>query len=119
MRKHSTKDYSRLVRPLYDLAEQETLDYILGRMRETLGDDMPDAKSVEDYLRHPNRRTTLTQRQQFNAMDKLLECAEVNFRTCCEMIRYAMLRDAGLVHSVSEYLRVFRGQTNVAEDAAL
>ena len=39
-------------------------------------------------------------------MDKLLECAEVNFRTLCDLIRYHRLKDAGVVNSVDESLRL-------------
>lgn len=37
-------------------------------------------------------------------MDKLLECAEVNFRMLCDLIRYQQLREARMVNSVEEFL---------------
>ena len=37
-------------------------------------------------------------------MDKLLEYAEVNFRMLCDLIRYQMLKEAGAVSSVEEFL---------------
>ena len=40
------------------------------------------------------------------AMDKLLECAEVNFRTTCEMLRYRQMKRAGVVSSVEEFLQL-------------
>ena len=110
MNQRQRRDVARLVRPFTHQAERETLDYVLEGMRESLGDEMPDAAAVEAYVRHPEKQTTLTKYQQLIAMDKLLECAEINFRTCCDMIRYSILRDAGIVHSVDEYLRVFRGK---------
>ena len=39
-------------------------------------------------------------------MDKLLECAEVNFRTLCDLIRYQQLKEAGAVHSIKEFLQL-------------
>ena len=39
-------------------------------------------------------------------MDKLLECAEVNFRTLCDLVRYQQLKDAGAVNSVEEFLQL-------------
>ena len=41
-------------------------------------------------------------------MDKLLECAKVNFRTLCDLIRYQQLKDAGAVSSVEEFLSLVR-----------
>ena len=40
------------------------------------------------------------------AMDKLLECAEVNFRMLCDLIRYQMLKEAGVVNSMEEFLQL-------------
>ena len=39
-------------------------------------------------------------------MDKLLECAEVNLRTLCDLIRYQQLKDAEAVNSVEEFLQL-------------
>ena len=41
-------------------------------------------------------------------MDKLLECAEVNLRTLCDLIRYQQLKGAGVVNSVEEFLYLVR-----------
>ena len=41
-------------------------------------------------------------------MDKLLECAEINLRTLCDLIRYQQLKDAGVVNSVEEFLHLVR-----------
>ena len=42
------------------------------------------------------------------AIDKLLECAEVNFRMLCDLIRYQQLKEAGVVNSVEEFLSMVR-----------
>lgn len=42
---------------------------------------MPEEDAVRAYLKGPGKKTTLTVGQQVLAMDKLLEDAEVNFRT--------------------------------------
>lgn len=41
-------------------------------------------------------------------MDKLLEEAEVNFRMICDMVRYQNMQEAGMVHSVDEFLQLLR-----------
>lgn len=40
------------------------------------------------------------------AMDKLLECVEVNLRTFCDLIRYQQLKGVGMVNSVEEFLQL-------------
>jgi hypothetical protein len=90
-------------------AEEETLNYVLQEMAECFGDEMPDEKEVRSYLRSPDRKTILTLQQQLVAMDKLLEWAEINFRTSCDLIRYQHLKAAGVVNSMDEFLELFRG----------
>ncbi|OUQ74566.1 helicase associated domain-containing protein [Flavonifractor sp. An100] len=58
------------------------------------------------YLQDPDKPTKLSTEQQIVVMDKLLECAEVNLRTLCDLIRYQQLKDAGVVNSVGEFLRL-------------
>ena len=87
-------------------AERETLDYVLQGMREILGEDMPEEDAVQVYLQGPEKATTLSAEQQIVAMDKLLECAEVNFRMLCDLIRYQMLKEAGVVNSMEEFLQL-------------
>ena len=87
-------------------AERETLDYVLQGMREVLGEEMPEEDAVRAYLYCPEKATTLSAEQQIVAMDKLLECAEVNLRTLCDLIRYQQLKDAGVVNSVEEFLQL-------------
>ena len=89
-------------------AERETLDYVLQEMRKILGEDMPEEDAVRAYLQGPEKATTLSAEQQIVALDKLLECAEVNLRTLCDLIRYQQLKDAGVVNSVEEFLRLVR-----------
>ena len=89
-------------------AERETLDYVLQGMREVLGEEMPEEDAVRAYLYGPEKATTLSAEQQIVAMDKLLECAEVNFRMLCDLIRYQQLKDAGVVGSVEEFLYLVR-----------
>ena len=87
-------------------AESETLDYVLQGMREILGEDMPEEDAVRAYLQNPDEPISLSAEQQIVAMDKLLECAEVNLRTLCDLIRYQQLKDAGVVNSVEEFLQL-------------
>ena len=96
----------QLLRFLTDDAERNTLDYVLQEMRKVLGVEMPEEDAVRAYLQGPEKATTLSAEQQIVAMDKLLECAEVNFRMLCDLIRYQQLKEAGVVNSVEEFLRL-------------
>ena len=69
---------------------------------------MPEEDAVRAYLKDHGKKTTLTVGQQVLAMDKLLEDAEVNFRMICDMVRYQNMKEAGMVHSVDEFLRLLR-----------
>ena len=69
---------------------------------------MPEEDAVRAYLKDPSKKTTLTVGQQVLAMDKLLEDAEVNFRMICDMVRYQNMKEAGMVHSVDEFLQLLR-----------
>ena len=89
-------------------AERETLDYVLQGMKEVLGDEMPVEDAVRAYLQDPDEPISLSTEQQIVALDKLLECAEVNLRTLCDLIRYQQLKGAGVVNSVEEFLRLVR-----------
>ena len=89
-------------------AGRETLDYVLQEMREILGEDMPEEDAVRAYLQEPDEPISLSTEQQIVAMDKLLECAEVNLRMLCDLIRYQQLKDAGVVNSVEEFLSMVR-----------
>ena len=89
-------------------AERETLDDVLQGMREILGEDMPEENAVRAYLQEPDEPISLSTEQQIVAMDKLLECAEVNLRMLCDLIRYQQLKGAGVVNSVEEFVRLVR-----------
>ena len=89
-------------------AERETLDYVLQGMREILGEDMPEENAVRAYLQEPDEPISLSTEQQIVAMDKLLECAEVNLRMLCDLIRYQQLKGVGVVNSVEEFVRLVR-----------
>ena len=94
----------QLLRFLTANAERETLDYVLQGMLEVLGEEMPEEDAVRAYLQGPEEATTLSAEQQIVALDKLLECAEVNFRMLCDLIRYQQLKEAGVVSSMEEFL---------------
>ena len=96
----------QLLRFLTANAEREALDYVLQGMREILGEEMPEEDAVRAYLQDPDKPISLSTEQQIMALDKLLECAEVNLRTLCDLIRYQQLKDAGVVNSVEELLRL-------------
>ena len=89
-------------------AERETLDYVLQGMKEVLGDEMPVEDAVRAYLQDPDEPISLSTEQQIVALDKLLECAEVNLRTLCDLIRYQQLKEARVVNSAEEFLRLVR-----------
>ena len=89
-------------------AEKETLDYVLQEMQAVLGEEMPETDAVRTYLQDPDKPTELSTAQQIVAMDKLLECAEVNLRTLCDLIRYQQLKEVGVVNSVEEFLQLVR-----------
>ena len=69
---------------------------------------MPVEDAVRAYLQDPDEPISLSTEQQIVALDKLLECAEVNLRMLCDLIRYQQLKDAGVVNSVEEFLRLVR-----------
>ena len=96
----------QLLQALTANAEKETMDYVLQEMQAVLGEEMPEADAVRAYLQDPDKPTKLSTEQQIVAIDKLLECAEVNFRMLCDLIRYQQLKEAGVVNSVEEFLQL-------------
>ena len=98
----------QLLQALTANAEKETMDYVLQEMQAVLGEEMLEADAVRTYLQNPDKSTELSTTQQIVAMDKLLECAEVNFRMLCDLIRYQHLKEAGVVNSVEEFLQLVR-----------
>ncbi|MBM6897607.1 hypothetical protein H9X86_09580 [Pseudoflavonifractor capillosus] len=99
-------NHDALYRLMEIKCERETLEYVLDGMKKVLGEDLPDADQVQAYLMSPDKPTSLNLHQQMVAMDKLLECAEVNFRTTCDMLRYRQMKRAGVVSSVEEFLQL-------------
>ena len=93
-----------LWRFLKEMAQRETVDYVVQELRQCLGEDVPTAEEVRRYLLNPVDTDGLNAHQQALVMDQLLECAEVNFRTLCGLIRYRYFKSAGLVNSVEEFL---------------
>ena len=96
----------QLLQALTANADKETMDYVLQEMQAVLGEEMPEADEVRTYLQDPDKPTELSTAQQIVAMDKLLECAEVNLRTLCDLIRYQQLKEAEAVNSVEEFLQL-------------
>ena len=88
-----TKFNRRFLKMLLKMqCEKETLDCVIHEMRAVLGEKMPEEDAVRAYLKDPGKKTTLTVGQQVLAMDKLLEDA----------------KEAGMVHSVDEFLQLLR-----------
>ena len=85
-------------------ARQEALDYILTEMEKALGDQMPAAEAVISFLDDPDGETRLTDLQQLVLMDKLLEWNEINVRVTSDLLRYKMMKQAGVVQSLDEFL---------------
>lgn len=100
----SKKEKSLLLQLLAEMAQGETVDYVVQGMREDLGADAPTAEEVRRCLLTPEEADGLDVQQRALVMDYLLECAEVNFRTVCDLIRYRHFKSAGLVNSVEEFL---------------
>ena len=103
---------AQLLMSLFGKANQDTLDYVLSELSETYGDDAPDENAVKKFLLSPNADTQLSPRERVIVIDKVLECAEINFRTTCDLIRYQFMKDAGMVHSMDEFLALFSSDDN-------
>lgn len=103
---------TQLLMSLFGNADQDTLDYVLSELAETYGDNAPDENAVKNFLLSPNADTQLSPLEQAIVIDKVLECAEINFRTTCDLIRYRFMKDAGMVHSMDEFLALFRSDDN-------
>ena len=103
---------AQLLMGLFGTADQDTLDYVLSELSETYGDDAPDEKAVKKFLLSLNADTQLSPWERVIVMDKVLEYAEVNFRTACDLIRFCFMKDAGMVHSMDEFLALFRSDNN-------
>ena len=111
--KESERRESLLLQLLKEMAQGETLDSVVQRLRQELGKDAPTADAVRRYLLQPNDTASLDACQRALVIDQLLECAEVNFRTLCDLIRYRHLKAAGIVSSVEEFLALTRPDETV------
>ena len=103
---------AQLLMSLFGNAEQDTLNYVLSELTETYGDNAPNENAVKNFLLSPNTDTQLSPQERVVVIDKVLECAEINFRTTCDLIRYRFMKDAGMVHSMDEFLTLFRSDNN-------
>ena len=102
------KSKQRLLDFLTASIEQETLNYVRQEMRQAAPESVPTAKELRAFFRSPDRSTGLSIYQQVLAMDKLLEYAEVSLRTLCDLIRYQQMKRFGIVHSIDEFVVLFR-----------
>ena len=97
---------------LFGNVDQATLDYVLNELTEAYGDSAPDENAVKNFLLSPDADSLLSSQERVVVIDKVLECAEINFRTTCDLIRYRFMKDAGMVHSMDEFLTLFRSDDN-------
>ena len=103
------KDLKLLLDTLADRCTAETMRTVMETMEQSLDDgEIPPAEAVRSFIRHPKRQTELTAFQQALAMDRLLEIAEVNIRTLCDLLRYHYWKQAGAVSSVEEFMDLLR-----------
>ena len=53
-------------------------------------------------------------------MDQMLQCMEVNFHTCCDLLRYQQMKKAGAVSDMDEFLDVlYPKNTEEEQDESL
>lgn len=102
----ATQYFDAMLMQFLNEANKESCDYVIREMKAFLKADMPDTNVVRRYLLCPKRGTKLKRKEQIIAMDKLLEFAEVSFRTSCDLLRYRMMRDAGIVKNMDEFLEL-------------
>lgn len=104
---------------LYFLAAhtgQEAVRYIREEMRQAAPGRIPTAWELHRYFQFPDRPTALTAWQQILAVDKLLEYAEINLRTLCDLLRYRQLKGFGVVHSVDEFTALCHPHAKESEE---
>ena len=102
----ATQFFDMMLMQFLNEANKESCDYVIREMKEFLKADMPDTNVVKAYLLCPKRGTKLKTKEQSIAVDKLLEFAEVSFRTSCDLLRYRMMRDAGIVKNMDEFVEL-------------
>ena len=97
----------QLLRFLTSHAEWEVIDYIRKEMQHDAPDSIPTEEELFAFFQSPDEPTKLDTYQQMLATDKLLEYAEINLRTLCDLIRYQQLKELGVVHSAKEFIQLF------------
>ena len=98
----------QLLRFLTSHAEWEVIDYIRQQIEHDAPESVPTADELLTFFRSPDAPTALDTYQQMLATDKLLEYAEISLRTLCDLIRYQQFKELGVVHSVKEFIQLFR-----------
>ena len=98
----------QLLRFLTSHAEWEVIDYIRQEMQHDAPDSVPTTDELLTFFQFPDAPTELDTYQQMLVTDKLLEYAEINLRTLCDLIRYQQLKELGVVHSAKEFIQLFR-----------
>ena len=96
----------QLLQALIANAEKETMDYVLQEIQAVLGEEMPEADEVRTYLQDPDKPTELSTTQRIVAMDKLLECAEVNLRKIIKRRRVVMNQSEMMQIILQEFYRI-------------
>ena len=97
----------QLLHYLTSNAEQEVIDYIRQEMQHDAPDSVPTEDELLTFFQSPDKPTALDAYQQMLATDKLLEYAEINLRTLCDLIRYQQLKELGVLHSAKEFIQLF------------
>ena len=97
----------QLLHSLTAQVEQEVIDYIRQEMQHDAPDSLPTEDELLTFFQSPDKPTKLDAYQQMLATDKLLEYAEINLRTLCDLIRYQQLKELGIVHSAKEFIQFF------------
>ena len=101
------KSTQQLLRFLTSHAEREVIDYIRQEIQHDAPDSIPTEEELFAFFQSPDEPTKLDAYQQMLATDKLLEYAEINLRTLCDLIRYQQLKELGIVHSAKEFIQFF------------
>ena len=97
----------QLLHSLTAQVEQEVIDYIRQEIEHDAPESVPTADELLTFFQSPDKPTKLDAYQQMLATDKLLEYAEINLRTLCDLIRYQQLKELGIVHSAKEFIQFF------------
>ena len=104
----------QLLRFLTSHAEREVIEYIRQEMQHDATDIILTEDELLTFFQSPDKPTALDAYQQMLATDKLLEYAEINLRTLCDLIRYQQFKELGIVHSVKEFIQLFHSNEQEA-----